>query len=235
MAYNTVGDLIRAALGKLVVIGTQETLTDADMQSGLDAINGLLDSWWTQSLAVYTIEQQSYAATAGVGTYAIGTGQTWNATRPVKIVNAFARYQNVDYPIRPIDRVQFDGIPYKTVGGIPMVLFYDREYPVGNVTLYPIPSVAMDIYLDTFAQVQSFATYNDAINLPPGYARALIFNLAVEIADDYGKPVTPNIQRQADLSLGNLKRLNRQDQLLKYDYALLYNSLAYNVYSDTYR
>ncbi len=234
MAYNTVGDLIRAAMGKLVVIGTQETLTDADMQTGLDAINGLLDSWWTQSLAVYTIEQQNFPITANVGTYAIGPGQTWNATRPVRIVNAFARYLNVDYPVKPIDRVQYDGIPYKTAGGIPLVLFYDRSYPTGNITLYPVPNVAMDLYLDTFAQIQEFTAYTDPINLPPGYARALIFNLAVELADDYGKPVTPNIQRQADLSLGNLKRLNRQDQILRYDSALLVNS-PYNVYSDTYR
>jgi hypothetical protein len=130
--------------------------------------------------------------------------------------------------------VQFDGIPYKQTGGIPLVLFYDRDYPIGNITLYPVPNGAMDLYLDTFSQIQEFTAYTDPINLPPGYARALIFNLAVEIADDYGKPVTPNIQRQADLSLGNLKRLNRQDQILRYDSALLVNS-PYNVYSDTYR
>ncbi len=235
MAIATAGDLIRASLDKLLVLGTQDTLADADMQTGLDALNGLLDSWWTQSLAVYTIEQQNFPATANVGTYTIGPAQTWNTTRPLRIVNAFARYQGVDYPIRPIDRVQYDGIPYKQVGGIPLVLFYDREYPTGTITLYPVPSQAMDIYLDTYQQIQSFATYSDPINLPPGYQRALVWNLAVELSDSFGRPVTPNMQRQADLSLGNLKRLNRQDVLMKYDFAILANNVAYNVYSDTYR
>lgn len=235
MAISTAGDLIRAALDKLLVLGTQDTLADADMQTGLDALNALLDSWWTQSLAVYTIEQQNFPATANVGTYTIGPAQTWNTTRPLRIVNAFARYQSVDYPIRPIDRVQYDGIPYKQVGGIPLVLFYDREYPTGTVTLYPVPPNAMDIYLDTYQQIQSFATYADPINLPPGYQRALVWNLAVEMSDSFGRPVTPNMQRQADLSLGNLKRLNRQDVLMKYDFAILANNVAYNVYSDTYR
>lgn len=235
MAIATAGDLIRASLDKLLVLGTQDTLADADMQTGLDALNGLLDSWWTQSLAVYTIQQQTFPLTANVGTYTIGPAQTWNTTRPVRVVNSFVRYQQVDYPVRPIDRAQYDTIPYKQVGGIPLVLFYDREFPTGTITLYPIPPVAMDIYLSTYQQIQSFAAYTDPINLPPGYQRALVWNLAVELSDSFGRQVSPNMQRQADLSLGNLKRLNRQDVMMKFDFAILANNVAYNVYSDTYR
>lgn len=234
MALSTAGDLIRAALGKLLVLGTQDTLADADMQTGLDGLNAMLDSWWLQSLAVYTIEQQNFPLTANVGAYTIGPGGTWNTTRPPRIVNAFARFQGVDYPVNPIDRLQYDPIPYKTTGGIPMVLFYDREFPLGTVNLYPVPNLAMDLYIDSYQQVRSFANVADPINLPPGYARAIIFNLAVELAADYGKAVPPDVAMIAKESLGVLKRANAQDRTLKYDYALL-NNLAYNVYSDTYR
>lgn len=235
MAYATAGDIIRGALGKILVIGSQETLTDADMQTGLDALNALLDSWWTQSLAVYTLQQETFPVTGNVGSYTVGPSGTWNTVRPVRIVNAFARYQNVDYPIKSIDRVQFDAIPYKNVSGMPMVLLWDREYPIGTLTLYPVPYVSMQLYFDSYQQIQSFAAYTDPINLPPGYARALIYNLAMDLCDDFGKAPTQTLSKIAADSLGNIKRLNRQDQILKFDYALLYNTLAYNVYSDTYR
>jgi hypothetical protein len=235
MAYATAGDIIRGALGKILVIGSQETLTDADMQTGLDALNALLDSWWTQSLAVYTLQQENFPVTGNVGSYTVGPSGTWNTVRPVRIVNAFARYQNVDYPVKPIDRVQFDAIPYKNVSGMPMVLFWDREYPIGTLTLYPVPYVSMQLYFDSYQQIQSFAAYTDPINLPPGYARALIYNLAMDLCDDFGKAPTQTLSKIAADSLGNIKRLNRQDQILRFDYALLYNTLAYNVYSDTYR
>lgn len=235
MAITTAGDIVRAALGKILVLGTQDTLADADTQTGLDALNAMLDSWWLQSLAVYTLEQQSFPATANVASYTIGPAQTWNTTRPVRIVNAFARYQQVDYPVRPIDRVQYDNIPYKTVGGIPVVLFYDREFPVGTVTLYPLPFAAMDIFLDTYQQIQSFANIADSINLPPGYARALIFNLAVELSADYGVQVPAQVAKTAAESLGNLKRINQQDWMMAYDPSILWATQAYNVYSDTYR
>ncbi len=234
MALSTAGDIIRGALGKLLVLGTQDTLTSSEMQTGLDALNAMLDSWWTQSLALYAIEQQSFAAIANVGSYTIGPAQTWDTTRPLRIVNGFARYSNVDYPLSPIDRKQYDAIAYKPTTGVPTVLFYDREYPVGTVTLYPVPVYAMTIFIDTYQQLQSFSDLTTAIDLPPGYARALVWNLAIELSDDFARPVTPNMEKQAAKSLGDLKRLNHQDAVLKYDRALLIGSAAYNYLSDTY-
>lgn len=235
MSITTAGDIVRKAMSKILVLGTQDTLASADLQDGLDALNAMLDSWWNESLAVYAIKQENFPLTANVASYTVGPAATWNTTRPTRIVNAFARYQNVDYPVTPIDRLQYDPIPYKTTGGIPLVLFYDRLYPQGTVTLYPVPNLAMTLYFDSYLQIQSFADKDDLINLPPGYARALIFNLACEIAPDYNKVPDAMTLRIAAESKGNLKRNNRQDVTMKFDYALLYGSLAYNVYSDTYR
>jgi len=236
MALTTAGDLIRNALGKLLVLGTQDTLSSGDMETGLDTLNALLDSWWLESLAVFTIQQQSFPTTPGVQTYTIGPGQTWNTTRPTRILGAVASFQGVDYPVNAIDRAQYDRIPYKQTSGIPMVLFYDREYPTGTVSLYPGPSPAgITIRLNTYQQLQSFANIADNIDLPPGYARTIINNLAVELAPYYGRTVSNEILLAARESKAAVKRNNRQDVVAQYDGTLLYSSNAYNVYSDTYR
>lgn len=237
MAITTAGDLIRKALGKILVLGKQDTLASADLDDGLDALNAMLNSWWTgESLAVFAIEQETFTTTAGVASYTIGPGATWNTTRPIRVLPSVANYQSVDYPVQVIDRLQYDPIPYKQPQGIPMVLFYDREYPIGTIYLYPVPSPSgITIRLDTYQQLQSFASIATPINLPPGYIRAIINNLAIELAPDYNKDVPQSLAKVAAESKGNLKRNNRQDVLAKFDGALLYGSLAYNVYSDTYR
>ena len=116
MSITTAGDIVRKAMSKILVLGTQDTLASADLQDGLDALNAMLDSWWNESLAVYAIKQENFPLTANVASYTVGPAATWNTTRPTRIVNAFARYQNVDYPVTPIDRLQYDPIPYKTTG-----------------------------------------------------------------------------------------------------------------------
>lgn len=236
MAISTAGDIVRAALGKILSLGKQDTLAASEADDGLDALNAMLDSWWAgESLAVYAIRQESFPMTAAVGTYDIGPAATWNTTRPTRIVNAVATFQGVDYPVTPIDRLQFDAIPYKATQGVPLVLFYDRAYPAGAITLYPIPNLAMTLKVDTYQQIQSFANLTDPIDLPPGYARALINNLAIELAADYGMDPAATVVKIAAESKGNLKRLNRQDVVAKYDAALVYGSGVYNVFSDTYR
>jgi hypothetical protein len=236
MALTTAGDLVRGALGKILVLGTQDTLASADLETGMDVLNSLLDSWWLESLGVYAVQQQSFATTSGVASYTIGPGQTWNTTRPNRIVSGVASFQGVDYPVNAIDRAQYDRIPYKQTSGIPMVLFYDREYPTGTVYLYPGPSPSgITIKINTYQQIQSFANAADLIDLPPGYARMIVNNLAVELAPDFGRTVSNEILLAARESKAAVKRNNRQDVVAQYDGAILYGSNAYNVYSDTYR
>ena len=236
MAITTAGDLIRGALSKILVLGTQDTLASGDLTLGLDTLNTLLDSLWLESLAVYAIQQETFITTPSVQSYTIGPGATWNTTRPTRIVMGVASFQGVDYPVQPIDRLQYDRIPYKQTSGIPMVLFYDREFPTATVYLYPAPAPAgVTIKLDTYQQIQSFANAADPINLPPGYARMLINSLAIELAPDYNKDVSPALEKAARESKAAIKRNNRQDVVAQYDGAILYSSNAYNVYSDTYR
>lgn len=236
MAITTAGDIVRGALSKILVLGVQDTLTSGDLQTGLDALNTLLDSLWLESLATYAIQQETFTTTPNQASYTIGPSQTWNTTRPVRVVFAVASYQGVDYPVNVIDRIQYDRIPYKATSGIPMVLFYDREFPTATVYLYPAPTPAgITIRLDTYQQIQSFTNATDLINLPPGYARMLINNLAIELAPDYGAEVRPALEKAARESKAAVKRNNRQDVVALYDGALLYGSNAYNVYSDTYR
>ena len=45
MATVTAGDLVRNALGLILVLGQQDTLASSDMDDGLRFLNSMLDSW----------------------------------------------------------------------------------------------------------------------------------------------------------------------------------------------
>ncbi|WP_033134624.1 packaged DNA stabilization gp4 family protein [Acinetobacter sp. MN12] len=68
------------------------------------------------------------------------------------------------------------------------------EWTTDNIQIgYPLPSEANSSDLD------------QETNIPDYAIRALYLNLAVSIAGDYGKAITPVLQAQADLSLKKLK------------------------------
>lgn len=236
MSTTTAGDLVRKALGKILVIGTQDTLSSSEMDDGLDALNLMLDSWRLERLSIWSLKHDSKALTGSVGTYTIGPGGDIDTVRPTKIEDAFVRYSNADYMLDVIGQVQFDQIPYKNLTGVPRKLFYDAAMPLGSITVFPIPlSSAFTLYINSYGEIESFANTSDVFNLAPGYARAIINNLAIELAPDYNKSAPAEVVKVAMESKRNLKRLNTQDVIAQVDKALLRPSVVYDITSDGYR
>jgi hypothetical protein len=228
MAVTTAGDIVRKALGLILQLGQQDTLSSGDLEDGLDGLNTMLDSWWTERLACYALRTDTLVLSGGVNTYTIGPGGDINSTRPVRIENAFVRtpsgLNSVDYPIDIIGQTQWDAIGVKNITGIPRKLFYNPQYPLAEINLYPAPlSNAYTLYIDSYLRIQSFDNAADLINLPPGYARALIYNLALEVAPAYAATPSALVMKFANESKRVLKRLNSPDMIAATDPALVMN------------
>lgn len=137
---------------------------------------------------------------------------------PVRITNAFTRItvgagdpmiQGLDYQIRIINRDKYTALGLKGIAGPwPTDMYYDRTYPLGNLYFYPNPSMAGECHLWTDTLLSDFTTINAPINLPQGYARAIKTNLAIELAAEYGKAVTPTLAARARDSKAVIKSLN---------------------------
>ena len=59
------------------------------------------------------------------------------------------------------------------------------------------------------------------IVMPAGYEDAMVYNLAVRLAPDYGKQVSADIAAMAMETKGNVKRSNHRSSYLEVDAALL--------------
>lgn len=239
MAITTVDGIIRSALSKVLVNNAQDTVSAADAQLTFDALGVLIDALGIERLACYALTTTTHALTGGTGSYTIGTGGAFNVDRPARIQNAFVRVasgsNNVDYTVEIIPQSQWDSIRVKDIAGIPRKLFYDSQYPLGTINLYPAPLLSSyTLYLNSYLPIANYTATTDAIDLPPGYARMLIYNLAVEIAPDFGVNPDPMVMKIANESKRLVKRINTPDPVAVVDPAVASQRGAWNIVTGGY-
>lgn len=204
----TAQEIISDALADIGAVDPLEALTAAEASHGLRKLNELLESWSNESLAVYQILQENFATVAGTASYTIGSGATWNTTRPLRIESAFIRDSGNDYPLDVVVREVYDAISAKTTQGRPELLYYDPSVANGTVYPYGVPDAVYTVFLNSYKQLQSFAALTTTVVLPPGYLRAIKSNLAIDLAPGYNKTPSVVLAGVAMQSKAAIKRLN---------------------------
>ena len=197
------------------------TLTSDEQKAYLADLNTMLDGWSIERLMVYQLLQETKALTSGTGSYTIGSGGAFDTTRPTKIVNpCFTRdTSNYDRPLTLIDAEAYGNIPLKaTTGTYPEYLFYDTAYVsgLGTLKLYPYPGSGLTLYINSWKQLTQFASITETVALPPGYQRAIEFNLAVELAGGFTN-VSNEVAKVARESKATLKGFNAPSGVLGMD------------------
>ncbi|MDA8249414.1 MAG: hypothetical protein M0Z28_09555 [Rhodospirillales bacterium] len=238
---TTALDLITDALNRIGVYAAGETISDADAEQALTTLNDMLDGWSNQSLACYAVQEQSFPMVAGVSAYTIGPGGTFNGTRPLKILDAPGRcyFQDenlINYALNVVDQTQWNLIaPRNIESTFPDTLFYDPQYPLGIINIYPVPLASYTLFFDAYLQLADLGSLTATMSLPPGYARAIKANLAVELWTYFkdGQP-TPIHMRAAMSSLADVKRTNTRSQTARVAPGLGAGAHSWtNIYTDT--
>jgi len=197
---------IQTALKMLGVLDPSETMSADDAQDGLTMLNNMVDAWNIERLYIYTITD--VVATFSGASATIGPGMQIDTPRPITIDSAFYRRSGIDYPLRMIEVDEYNAIGLKTVSGdYPEVMYYTGDSPTGKVYVWPVPS-ANEYHLQVASQLTAFANLDTAYPLPQGYAKALAYSVAEELAPLYGKQATPSVMRIGATMRRSLKRAN---------------------------
>lgn len=193
--------------------GIGDTLTTDEQTAYLADLNTMIESWGTESLMVYQVLSETFSLTGSDSTYTIGSGGDFNTTRPTKIVGAVIRNsQGAEYGVELIGSDAYRRIVLKTNNGnsYPTHLYCDYAYPLATINLYPQPQAGLSLVVDSWKQLQSFAAIGTTVSLPPGYQRAIEYNLAVELAGGLIEPA-PSVVKIARESKATIKRMNIPD------------------------
>lgn len=202
---TTARDIIKRAMLEVGVLTKGESPSADEADDALATMNALLSSWSNYGDLIYSRTKETFSLSSSPS-YTIGSGQTFNTARPIQIIDAYVTSGTVDYPLVIITEETYDHIPFKTAAiGLPEYLTYNNAYPYGTITLYPVPDGSYSITLLTEKALTSLSTLDTVISFPEGVERALVKNLAVELAPQYGQQVSAELAQSARESLGSVK------------------------------
>lgn len=202
-------DIIRPALKLLGVITQGETPSNSESTDALAALNAMLDNWSTERLNVFFIQNFTGSVSNGTNSYNIATGQTWNTPRPVRIEAANIILSNLTHSLEIISPSDWAAIKEKGASAsVPLRLYYDQAVPTGKVYLWPTPNASSTIDLWLYAALTQFADLTTNVDIATGYLRAMIYNLALEVASQFGSVVRPEVAQVAAESKAAIRMLN---------------------------
>lgn len=204
-------DLITSSMRLAGIISGNQTPKAKESIDALAVLNDLIEEWSTDDLTVWGSDNAAFVLTPGKNKYTMGPGGDFNDIRPIEIDTGYATLNGVDYDITIIGQDRYNRIPVKTTTGIPRELLYLNNFPLATVYLYPTPDQAYTLNLTYDPLLNQIASLSTSVVYPPGYAKALRWNLAVDLAAEYGAPVSPQIAQIAVSSLAAIKTTNNND------------------------
>lgn len=205
--------LIDRAARLVSAVGSGESCTPDESADGLIALNAMLEAWQIDKLDVWAFVDTAHSLVAGTQSYTVGPSGNFNLTpRPAKIEECFVRYSNTDSPVDLITSEQWNALPSKTdTATYPDRAYYEPTLATGTLLVYPKPSAVSSLHIVTWQVVTTLAALSTSIALPPGYERAIAYNLAVEWAGpEFGLKPSADVQRIAMESHGAIKRANHR-------------------------
>lgn len=208
----TVRELIRKSMLLIGAISTGENLSADEAADGLNSLNDLLDSWSTDGLLIPSSTIEEFTLTPGQAAYTIGVGGNFNTANPQVIEEARLKDvsgQAFELPLAIYSIQEYADIVQKqTQSSQPEALYFQRGAPLSTIYLYTVPSTANKLVLYSKKALTNFTSVNTEISLPPGYQRALRYNLALELAVEYGKQPSEYVFQTSQELKAQLMRVN---------------------------
>lgn len=211
--------------------------TNAEIQLGIRALNVLMDSWSNDRLMIFKLQPYYFLTVAGQQDYTLGPNGDWQMERPMRIEQAYTDLttdqgnglQTTSLPISIANDAQWASIVTKRIETqIPTILYDNGNYPERTISLYPIPTGELTIALWLWQPLLTFDSIDEVVSLPKGYVRCIRFNLATELAPDYGREASAIVKNTAASTKMNLATINSVPQIMSMDPSLSQRSPTYN-------
>jgi len=235
---TTAGEQINGALRLLGVLAEGETPSAGTSQDALFALNQMIDSWGTEKLSTFTTQEQIFNWLPGLISQTLGPSGDFVGDRPVLMDDAtyfVDASTGISYGIKLINQQQYDGIAVKTVTStFPQVMWINTNYPNIDMHIYPVPTKVLEWHFISAAQLTQPATIATPLYFPPGYLRAFRYNLACELAPEFGVEPSPTVSRIAMYSKRNLKRINNPDDIMSIPYAIVSTRQRFNIFAGNF-
>lgn len=207
--------------GHTTITVTSSTGISSADHIGIKLTDGTL-FWTTVSGApVANVVTLANALTDDVDDDAAVYAYTTKIVRPLKIVDArsYTPSTAIEVPLSVISRLDYQALPNKTSTGAINQVFYDPQLTTGYLYLWLAQSSVDDLVKFTWWRpIEDFNAAGDNADLPQEWLQALIFNLAVVMAPEFGVLTEriAGIKALADEYLDQMKGFDRDGDYLMF-------------------
>lgn len=234
----TAGDIINGSLRLIGQLAEGEVPSSETAQDALNALNQMIDSWNTERLAVFSTIDQIETWPPNERSRTFGPTGDIVGARPVLIDDAtYFRdpASGISYGLKLINQQQYNGIAVKTVTSTyPQVMWVNMTYPNIEMYVYPVPTKVLEFHIVSVQELTQPATLGTDLAFPPGYLRCFRYNLACELAPEFGVEPSRQVQRIAMTSKRNLKRINNPDDIMALPYSIVGTRQRYSIFAGNY-
>ncbi|HXJ61891.1 MAG TPA: hypothetical protein VNU68_35075 [Verrucomicrobiae bacterium] len=243
MPVVTARDIIQDALELMGIYSPGDTISAADLSRSLSTLNDMMDVWSNESLATFDWITQTFPLVPGQFQYTIGPASLNPdivGERPLRVSDAPGSAYLLDnnlnrYLMDVVDQLTWN-IQTTAVANsdLPDHLFYDPQFPLGIINVWPTPSVGYTCSFLSYHQLGNFQSAATVFSLPPGYKRAVTTNLCLSLKPYFvSGTLDPLVILEAKETKGIVKRNNMRTQVAVFDPELVSRgNQVYNIYSD---
>lgn len=243
VGVDNVGQLLANALEDGGIVGIDEDIEPIVLNKAFRHANWLLAQWARKRYLVYSLTDYAFTST-GALFYNVGQGQIVNINpRPDRLEYAFLRFLNppasaqfpVDIPLDIIpSKEDYSRITVKTIGTLPWRIFYDPQWPLGQLFPWPVPQASLyEIHVGFKTVLPRFQSLAQSIIFPPEYEAALNWCLARRFRAAFTLPALPDLTQLARDGLNVIREGNLAVPTLRTPEFLRGRSRAYDYRGDT--
>jgi hypothetical protein len=220
----TVNDLIIDAYGEIGVYGPADTVSSTDSAFALRRLNLILDTWATQPLMSFAMRPIDLPLLPGIESYTIGpTGATVTGPRVTRVRSARLSYPSSNplyYPLSILSILDYEDLKarrYFDVSTRPDTIVLENTLPNSTVLLSPRTDQAATVRIwGDYPQFIAGAL-TDVLSLSGGVQKALMLQLAMELAPSFQAQISPATQMAWQDAIRSIKAQNTTSQGTPYD------------------
>lgn len=213
---DSVVSIITSAARKIGAIPEEQDVPAYINQRGLEILNDIIDEWSAQR--IYIPYQNIYNLTlnANQESYLIGEDASYDLNLPeimmVLQMNIFdPAAPGVAYPtLPPMTETVYANIPYRTSTGIPTQYLLRNHTsnaapPYSELLFQPLPYKELTAKIVVKARLDRLALTDGIGQLPREFLMGLKYKLAINLAQVYGKALTPQFTQLAMNAIDTLE------------------------------
>lgn len=225
--------LIEQSLRTLGVLATGEEGRPAEIQDGLLALRQMLDSWSTAENVIHVVSHETLALDGTKRVYTIGEGADWDTPVPRHVKElSILQGGSQQIPCEAAPLKLWEGLTDKlTTSGTPRYYYFNEftDDGVATISFSATPLAGDSVVMASLKPLSPSLKLTEEMELPAPYEAAIRFNLAIELADEYGKQVSAVTATRARDTLMAVKKMNHRPRHAKVDRGITGGDKPYNV------